>query len=34
VAPFKEHLLAPGFGIIHLPKELRSALFSPIGKAA
>jgi len=34
VTPFKEHLLAPGFGIIHLPKELRSALFSPIGKAA
>jgi len=34
VTPFKEHLLAPGFGIIHLPKELRSALFAPFGKAA
>lgn len=34
VTSFKEHLLAPGFGIIHLPKELRSALFAPFGKAA
>lgn len=34
VAPFKEHLLTPDFGFVHLPKEIRSTLFSPQGKAA
>jgi len=34
VAPFKEHLLAPDFGFVHLPKEIRSLLFAPQGKAA
>jgi NAD(P)H-nitrite reductase large subunit len=34
VAPFKEHLLAPDFGFIHLPREIRSALFAPQGKVA
>ncbi len=34
VAPFKEHLLAPDFGFVHLPKEIRSSLFAPQGKAA
>lgn len=32
VAPFKEHLLAPDFGFIHLTKEIRSSLFAPLGK--
>jgi len=34
VAPFKEHLMAPDFGFVHLPKEIRSSLFAPQGKAA
>lgn len=34
VAPFKEHLLAPDFGFVHLTKEIRSSLFAPQGKAA
>lgn len=34
VAPFKEHLLAPDFGFVHLPKEIRNQLFAPQGKAA
>jgi len=34
VAPFKEHLLAPDFGFVHLPREIRSTLFAPQGKAA
>ena len=34
VAPFKEHLLEPDFGFVHLPKEIRSSLFAPQGKAA
>jgi hypothetical protein len=34
ISDFKHHLLAQDFGFIHLPKELRSALFSPVGKAA
>jgi len=34
VAPFKEHLLEPDFGFVHLPKEMRATLFSPQGKAA
>lgn len=34
VTPFTEHLLAPDFGFIHLPREIRNALFSPAGKAA
>ncbi|WP_298433064.1 FAD-dependent oxidoreductase [Geobacter sp.] len=32
IAPFKEQLLAPDFGFVHLPKELRSTLFAPAGK--
>ncbi len=34
VSALKEHLLAQDFGFIHLSKELRSALFAPVGKAA
>jgi NAD(P)H-nitrite reductase large subunit len=34
VTPFREHLLAPDFGFVHLPRELRLSLFSPEGKAA
>jgi NAD(P)H-nitrite reductase large subunit len=34
VAPFKDHLLTPDFGFVHLPKEIRSSLFAPQGKAA
>ncbi|UFS70482.1 FAD-dependent oxidoreductase [Geomonas sp. RF6] len=34
VAPFKDHLLDPEFGFVHLPKEMRTTLFSPEGKAA
>jgi len=34
VGPFKEQLLLPDFGFVHLTKELRSALFSPYGKMA
>ncbi len=34
VTTLKEHLLSQDFGFIHLPKELRSALFAPVGKAA
>jgi NAD(P)H-nitrite reductase large subunit len=34
VTPFKDRLLAPDFGFIHLTKEIRSALFAPVGKVA
>ena len=34
VTPFKEKLLLPDFGFVHLPKEIRSALFAPVGKVA
>jgi NAD(P)H-nitrite reductase large subunit len=34
VTPFKEHLLVPDFGFIHLPRAIRSALFAPQGKVA
>jgi NAD(P)H-nitrite reductase large subunit len=34
VTPFKERLLAPDFGFIHLTREIRSALFAPVGKVA
>ncbi len=34
VTPFKEKLLVPDFGFIHLTKEIRSTLFSPYGKVA
>ncbi|RII27683.1 MAG: NAD(P)/FAD-dependent oxidoreductase [Geobacter sp.] len=34
VTPFKEHLLAPDFGFIHLTKEIRNTLFAPYGKVA
>ena len=34
VTPFKEKLLAPDFGFIHLTREIRSALFGPVGKVA
>lgn len=34
ITPFKEHLLAPDFGFIHLTREIRSALFAPYGKVA
>jgi NADPH-dependent 2,4-dienoyl-CoA reductase/sulfur reductase-like enzyme len=34
VTPFREHLLAPDFGFIHLPREIRDALFAPMGKVA
>jgi nitrite reductase (NADH) large subunit len=31
VEPFRELLLAPDFGFVHLPKEIRSKLFAPRG---
>lgn len=34
VTAFKENLLVQDFGIIHLPRSIRSALFAPGGKAA
>ncbi|HEU0265329.1 MAG TPA: FAD-dependent oxidoreductase, partial [Geobacterales bacterium] len=34
VTPFREHLLAPDFGFIHLPREIRDQLFAPQGKVA
>lgn len=34
VSPFREQLLAPDFGFIHLTREIRSALFGPVGKVA
>ena len=34
VEPFKDQLLAPDFGFINLPREIRDALFAPQGKAA
>jgi NAD(P)H-nitrite reductase large subunit len=34
ISQFRESLLAPGFGIIHLPREIRNALFAPYGKVA
>lgn len=34
VTPFKENLLTPDFGFIHLPKEIRNSLFAPYGKMA
>lgn len=34
VSPFKEKLLAADFGFIHLTREIRSALFAPVGKVA
>lgn len=32
VAQFKDKLLSPDFGFVHLPKEIRDALFAPTGK--
>lgn len=34
VASFKDKLLVPDFGFVHLPKDIRSALFAPYGKVA
>lgn len=34
VTAFKDGLLAPDFGFIHLTREIRSALFGPVGKVA
>ncbi|HEY6871112.1 MAG TPA: FAD-dependent oxidoreductase [Geobacteraceae bacterium] len=34
VTPFREQLLAPDFGFIHLNREIRNALFGPVGKVA
>lgn len=34
VTPFMDKLLAPDFGFIHLTREIRSALFGPVGKVA
>lgn len=34
VTPFKDNLLTPDFGFIHLTREIRDALFAPKGKAA
>lgn len=34
VTPFRESLLAPDFGFIHLTRDIRNALFAPQGKAA
>jgi NAD(P)H-nitrite reductase large subunit len=32
ITPFKERLLDPEFGFVHLTKEIRSTLFAPTGK--
>ncbi|HEX8960650.1 MAG TPA: FAD-dependent oxidoreductase [Geobacteraceae bacterium] len=34
VTPFRDKLLAADFGFIHLTKEIRNALFAPVGKVA
>ena len=34
ITPFRGSLLAPDFGIIHLPREIRNNLFAPYGKVA
>jgi NAD(P)H-nitrite reductase large subunit len=34
ISPFRGSLLAPDFGVIHLPREIRNALFAPYGKVA
>jgi NAD(P)H-nitrite reductase large subunit len=34
VTDFKDMLLLPDFGFVHLPKQLRSTLFAPMGKVA
>jgi NAD(P)H-nitrite reductase large subunit len=34
IAPFKDKLLAQDFGFIHLTREIRNALFGPVGKVA
>ena len=34
VTPFRDSLLTPDFGFIHLPRETRDALFAPVGKVA
>lgn len=34
VTPFREQLLTPDFGFIHLPRQTRDALFAPLGKVA
>jgi len=34
VTPFKDKLLEPDFGFVHLTRELRSTLFGPEGKVA
>jgi nitrite reductase (NADH) large subunit len=34
VSPFKDKLLTPDFGFIHLTREIREALFGPVGKVA
>ncbi len=32
--PFRDKLLAPDFGFIHLTREIRDTLFAPVGKVA
>ncbi|GLI39080.1 FAD-dependent oxidoreductase [Geobacter hydrogenophilus] len=32
VSSFKDQLLTPDFGFVNLPREIRSALFAPVGK--
>lgn len=34
VTPFRDKLLAPDFGFAHLTREIRDALFAPVGKVA
>jgi NAD(P)H-nitrite reductase large subunit len=34
ITPIRGSLLAPDFGIIHLPREIRNSLFAPYGKVA
>ena len=34
VTPFRDKLLLPDFGFVHLPREIRDALFAPLGKVA
>jgi NAD(P)H-nitrite reductase large subunit len=34
VSAFRDKLLLPDFGFIHLPREIRDSLFAPLGKVA
>jgi len=34
ITQFRDSLLSADFGVIHLPREIRNALFAPYGKVA